>query len=69
MDGKRHLEVLQAIKADDGILDDSLATTCEKSVVGYRQDYMRVDHLKDFFENEMGAYHMRHDHPTASIVR
>ncbi|CAF4166959.1 unnamed protein product [Rotaria magnacalcarata] len=73
---KRQLKLIQAVKANDDSVENSLATTSRNLQIINHQDkdesnndYTYVGHLEDFFENEMGAYHVGNEVSNASIVR
>jgi hypothetical protein len=73
---KRQLKLINAVKSNDDIFENSLGTTSRNLQIINHQDkdennndYLYVDHLKDFFENEMGAYYVPNEVSNASIVR
>ena len=73
---KRQVKLLAAVKAIADISENALATTSPNSqTINHRDqddhhiDYTQVEHSKDFFENEMGAYHMSDEVSDASVVR
>jgi len=73
---KRPLKLINAIKANDDIFENSLETISPNlQIINHRDkddnnnDYTYVDHLRDFFENEMGAYYVKNEVSNASIIR
>lgn len=71
----RQVQLINAVKVNGDSFENASVTTSQGvQLINHQHkddnnNYTCMDHLKDFFENEMNAYHMASELSDASIVR